>query len=120
MTTDTSSIYLSGLERHGVPYSDELGRVFVSLPERLPFEELDESIMHVCKGEERLFDLAIIYYGGMYRNAVDLWPIIAQAQEDPIIDPSIPLAVGEVIMIPSISYIEMTAFGTPLTEYPRL
>jgi len=115
-------INLHGLERHGEPYADEEDRVFVSLPERLPSMERDDSGIHVVQSEdgETLMDIAILYYKGLFRNPVDMWEVIAQFQEHTIVDPSVPLSRGTVLLIPSTEYISDVAFGDSLSEFPQL
>ena len=118
-TLEDLTIYLYGLEKHGTPYIADSIKVYVSLPERIPFEIRDDSITHVCTGKERVFDLAIRYYRGLYKNPIDHWRTIAQFQEDPIIDPSIPLRSGRIITIPSPAFNDDVAYGDSLTDYPQ-
>lgn len=113
-------VFLGGLERHGEPYSYEDGKTYVSLPERLPDEERDDSTTHIATGNENLLDIAVLYYGGAYRNPVDLWQVIAQFQEETIIDPSVPVEKGTVVLIPSVDYCTEIAFGEMLSDYPQI
>ena len=112
-------IKLHGLLRHGSPYVSEYdGRVHLSLPERLPFVVRDDSRTHVAKGAENCFDLAKLYYNKDSKSA-DKAEIIAQFQEDPILDLSTPIQYGRVVIIPSEKYIQFIAYGDSLTEYPE-
>lgn len=116
---DILGIYLQGLERHGVAYTDGEGRLFVSLPEHLPFEVRDDSGVHVCKGGETLLELAIGYYRDSYANPIDMVDVIAEFQENRIVDRSVPLEAGRIVLIPSTTYNEEIAFGEDLSEYPQ-
>jgi len=114
-------IYLKGLSRHSTVYEDTTrGELHLTLPERLPYEPTDDCWIHICHGDERLFDIAIAYFKDAYQDAVDLWETIAQFQEEPIQDPFVPLPEGKVLLIPSVNYIETTVFGEPLTQWPQL
>jgi len=113
------SRHLEGLARHGYPYRrTEDGKTYLSLPERLPYEPDDAARIHVCKGAERLMDLAIMYFP-RDPNAIDRAIVIGQYQEDPIIDPFVPLLANRIVMIPSESYFQGTAYGESLTDDPE-
>ena len=114
------TLTLQWLNRHGQAYKNEQGEIHVTLPERLPHMDRDDTITHVCKRGERLQDLAVHYYKEYFENAVDCWEIIAQFQEDPIVDGSSELQVGRVLAIPSADYIQEVALGDPLHDYPQL
>lgn len=114
------TVYLPWLARHGQAYQNAAGVIHLTLPERLPHVIRDDSVIHVCKGDERLQDIAVYYYRDTYENAVDMWEVIAQFQEDPIVDGSIPLPANRVLEIPSVEYIQEVALGEPLHEYPAI
>jgi len=115
------SLHLPWLARHGQSYQNADGEVHLTLPERLPHEDRDDTITHVCKAGERLYDIAIHYFkDSMGDYAVDCWEIIAQFQEDPIIDGSVLLESNRVLLIPSDEYIQEVALGDPLHEAPLL
>jgi len=112
-------LFLGGLLRHGTPYiSSYDGRVHLSLPERLPFTQRDDTKTHICKGHENCYDLAVSYYPRV-ADPAERAEIIAQFQEDPILDLTVPLPQGRLVLIPSESYIQFIAFGDSLTEYPE-
>ena len=118
--TEDLNVYLTGLAIHGYVYrSAAVDRVFLSLPERLPHQQRHDSRMHICKGSETLFDIANMYYPRA-RRPVDYAQVIAQFQEDPVIDLLLPLDVNRIIMVPSEEYIQDIAYGSSLTEYPVL
>ena len=118
--TAALSIDLPWLARHGQGYQNALGEIHLTLPERLPHVERDDTVTHICKSGERLQDIAVYHYKETYSNAVDMWEIIAQFQEDPIVDGSLLMEAERVLLIPSPEYILEVALGDPLHEYPRL
>jgi hypothetical protein len=112
---------LSWLNRHGDVYQNEDGELHLTLPERLPHQVRDDTFVHPCKeGGEYLLDIAVYYYKNQIANPVDCWEIIAQFQEDPIVDGSVPLPGGTALQIPSIEYIIEVALGEQLRQYPEL
>lgn len=118
---DSLGLYLSGLARHARAYRDDAtGKIFLTLPERLPFINREDTRIHKCKGAERVLDLALLYYRNIYSDPVDYWPVIAQFQPEPIIDPFIPLAAGLIVLIPSPSYIQEIVNGDTLVDFPQL
>lgn len=119
MPTERLGIVSSGLDRHSTFY-DEGGILYQTVPERLPSELREDSITHICSGGEYLVDLACKYYGKYINDPVDYYIIIAQFQEYPIQDPLAPLEEGQIIMIPSIQYINDVAFGDSLEEDPEV
>jgi len=110
--------YLSGLLRHGTVYQNSLGETHVYLPERLPHSHDEMVRTHVCRGAENLFDICVQHYKSRVRDPIDTVEIVAQYQEDPIIDYSIPPPAGTVLQMPSPAYIQDVAYGESLTEFP--
>ena len=113
-------VYLQGLERHGVPYMKDGGYVYLSLPERLPHQIRDDTSLHPCMGDETVLDLALSYFRGRYADPVKIAFAIAQFQETPILDMSVPLVKGRIIEIPSDDYLDEIAYGEALAETPQI
>lgn len=111
----TSSVY-----RHALAVRKDDGSIIFQVPERIPFEDRDDTIVHVCNGQEYLWELAQRYYGDIRDVALDLWDIIAQFQPEPVTDSSVPIAEGTEILIPSIDYIEEVVSGESLSETPEI
>ena len=108
--------YLSWLGRHGELYCNHLGETHLTITERLPYVDYDDVITHICKKGECLLDVAVYYYKDRVDRPADCWEIIANYQDDPIIDGSVPLTAGRVILIPPQSYIQEVALGMALRE----
>ena len=120
MADDFLGVDLLELERHGIAYTKSDGTVRLSLPERVPYVQRDDNDHYVCRGGETLIDVAIMAYKKFYQHPMDQWPILQQCQEDPILDPSLPLPQGLVLVVPSPSFNEEVAYGEDLTEYPQI
>ena len=79
---------------------DDDGNLFLS--ERVPFRfvDLTDNRTHLVAQGDTLFSLAGRYYAGLPRPS-GFWWVIADFQPDPIFDPTIELAAGSTIVIPS-------------------
>lgn len=81
--------------------ADENDRIFLS--ERVPFgyEDLSDNRRVVTQQGDSLYSLAGRYFAPLTRPA-GLWWIIADFQPTPIHDPTVQLAAGTTIIIPSL------------------
>lgn len=118
--TIQGQISASGLYRHSTVVSLDDGSVVYRLPERLRYLPMDGTISHVCVNGELLWDIAVLYYGRWRSRALDLWEVLAQFQPSPILDASVPLKSGKVILVPPVEYIEEIAYGTSLATLPAI
>jgi len=119
-TPEEMGIVLSGLSRHGDVYAQEgTGKMFLTLRERMP-RVFDDSTPYACKGGEFLPQVVVSAYKEFFQDPLSLLPVVAEFQEDPIIDLSVPLEQGRMLDLPSISYITDFPFGDPLTEFPDI
>lgn len=93
-TRDSRHIYSRGR-------SDSAGRTF--LTERVPYRYRDfaDNERHTVSQGDTLFSLAAYYFAGSESPSL-LWWIIADFQPNPIIDPTIALQPGQVLVIPSL------------------
>ena len=117
---DSLNVLLPGLYRHGRAYRNSDGEVHIYLPERLLYLEEYEPATHVCRGGERLQDIAVERYKGLVKDPLDMVDIIAQYQQDKIIDTSIRMRQGTVLLLPSLSYVREVAYGDSLAEFPKI
>jgi len=122
MAADTSlaTFSLGGLYRHGYVYEGVDGRLYISVPERMPALEIVDGyypVVHESRGGgETLMNIAIRYYKGILGVPLDAWEVVAQFQEDPVLDPFVPLARGRLLQIPPSSFYSSVVYGTPLSE----
>jgi hypothetical protein len=119
-TIDGLSVYIDRLQRHGAPYRNDDGETHVDLPERLPHVHYEQATTFICGGGERLHDIVIARYNGIVEDPIDMLDIVAQYQEEPILDTSIPLPAGLVLELPPPLYRQDVAYGDSLAEYPKI
>ena len=79
---------------------DENDAVYLTEREPFRFRSFADTRTHIVKNGDTLHTLAARYFGSFKRPA-GLWWVIADFQPDPIFDPTIALAPGEVLLIPS-------------------
>lgn len=99
--------------QYSTKYTDTSGQSFLTEPAPIIYEDSLDNIIHVVQGGERLQDLAHKYFAEFGSNtfpSAGLWYIIAQFQPTPIVDPTIKLADGMKLYIPSKRYVATRIF----------
>lgn len=76
------------------------GEVLLTEPEPFRFRPFDDNRIHNVRGGETLFTIAAKMFRGLPRPA-GFWWVIADFQPDPIHDPTVRLADGATLVIPS-------------------
>lgn len=113
-------IQVQGLYRHGTVEQLPSGLLYLSMPERLPWQQRNDTVIYHTKEAEYLFDIVAGHYSNIYPFPWFLTEVVAQFQPTPIIDPSVPLPDGYELQLPSSEYIETIALGESLGETPEL
>lgn len=84
-------------------YTDEAGALVLERAEPFRFTRLPDNVQHVVGRGDTLFTLAGRYFGPIDPDrACGLWWVIADFQPDPIHDPTLKLAEGRVLVVPSV------------------
>lgn len=89
---------------------DEAGRRFLGPRPRFEYRELDDNSFHTIEEGQRLWHLAQIYYRGV-RRAGNLWWVIADFQPEPILDATLTIEPGTIIIVPSLRTVESQVFA---------
>lgn len=84
--------------------------------EPFPFVDLPDNRQHVCTDGETLRAVAAVEYYAFVRRPNGLWWVIADFQPEPIYDPTLVMAGGQILVIPS----ERTLLERILSEQRRL
>lgn len=89
---------------------DANGKLYLS--DRTPFryQDFTDNISHTVAEGETLWHLAARYFADLPRPA-GLWWVIADFQPDPVFDPTIALAAGSVLVIPSMQTVLTRVFA---------
>jgi len=90
--------------------ADASGRLFLSERSRFLYRSLSDNIMHTVAAGESLFTIAARYYAAVDRPA-GLWWVIADFQPDPIFDPTLRIADGTVLVVPSLQTVLTLVFA---------
>ena len=80
---------------------DDQGRWFLTDREPYGFVRHADNRLHTTVAGDSLFSLAGQYFAALPR-ACGYWWAIADYQAEPVIDPTLELAVGTVVVIPSL------------------
>lgn len=84
---------------------DPEGRSF--LTERVPYgyRDLPDNRFHVVAEGDTLWSLAALYFEGVDR-AAGLWWVVADFQPEPVVDPTIALVPGSIVVVPSLEVLQ--------------
>lgn len=88
----------------------DAGGIELDLRATLEYNPSEDDITHIVEAGDTLHGLAAGYYNGM-PNPATLWWVIADYQPVPIIDPTVVLTPGDLIIIPSPSAVQGALFG---------
>lgn len=93
-----------------VAVKDSQGALVLHGAKPFRFRHFPDTREHVVQEGDTLQSLAFKYFQGMPRPA-GLWWIIADFQPDPIHDPTVRLAVGRMLYIPSLRTVQEEIFS---------
>ncbi len=79
---------------------DEEGRTSLTWREPVRYRSDSRNTYHRVVRGDTLWTLADTYYQGFYNNPADLWWLIADYQDPPIVDPTLRLEEGSLVVIP--------------------
>lgn len=84
---------------------DASGRAY--LTDRTPYgyRDLPDNREHVVREGDTLWGLAALYFSGVERPA-GLWWVIADFQPDPVVDPTVALVPGSIVVVPSLATLQ--------------
>lgn len=88
---------------------DSGGRQFLDDREPFGYRALADNTTHVVKEGESIFTIAGHHFRPHPRPA-GLWWIIADFQPNPVHDPTLQLAPGSVLVLPSLQTVKMLIF----------
>jgi hypothetical protein len=89
---------------------DEDERLFLTEREPYRYREHPDTRIHVVAQGDTLFELAGRYFAPVPR-ACGLWWVIADFQPDPVLDPTLELAVGRRLYVPSLRMVTDVIFS---------
>lgn len=90
--------------------TDSSGRISLSEREPYRFRDLADNRRHICRQGDTLQSLAERYLTGL-PDPAQLWWVIADFQPAPIHDPTLELAIGRELWIPSVRTVTSRIFN---------
>lgn len=97
---------------------DPEGRSF--LTERTPYgyRGLPDNRQHVVQEGDTLHSLAALYFAGVERPA-GLWWAVADYQPEPVVDPTLALVPGSVVVVPSLQTLQTRILNEARRRLPE-
>lgn len=80
---------------------DSAGRMYLTEREPYRYRAFTDNMTHTCVAGDTLQNIASRYFVPL-PDAAQLWWIIADFQPTPIVDPTLALQPGDVLIIPSV------------------
>jgi len=117
---DVRDIRLRGLYRHSTVEQTDEGRIYPGLPERVSWELRDDTALYRTAEKEYLHDIVVGFYKGYYTQPLFVVEIVAQFQQPPIIDVSVPLPADYTLQLPSTDFIESVAMSDDSVWLPEM
>jgi len=104
-------IFPSSRYRFCVEYEDSDGNSH--LDEREPFRYQDEpdNEFHTVIDGDTWWGIAALYFQGMSR-ACGIWWLLCEYQPTPVVDPTIALKPGSVVVVPSLRLVRTQVFSS--------
>jgi hypothetical protein len=96
--------------RHCRGVLDDAGNTLLTQREPFGFRRFADTIEHRVVEGDSLWGLAARYYAALERPA-GYWWVIADFQPEPIVDPTLTLEVGRVLVIPSLRVLTDVILG---------
>ena len=94
-------------------FFDAQNRTYIGPRERFFFEDLEGNIPHTVRDGDDWHSLAYQYYGRALSGQVNLWWGIADFQPEPVLDPTLTLQPGTIILIPPLHVLQGELEGLP-------
>lgn len=91
--------------RFSLGFLDDDEHLFLSEAVPYAYRDLPDNRQHVVVTGDTLYNLAGRYFAGMPRPSA-FWWVIAQFQPDPILDPTVALVEGVVVVVPSLATLQ--------------
>jgi len=89
---------------------DEAGVPYLTEPEPFAYRDERDNRVHTVAEGETLWGLAHFAFAG-YPRPCGLWWVIGQYQPTPIVDPTVALAAGSQLFIPSERVVRLMLFN---------
>ena len=102
--------------RYCTQYQDDDEKYYLDEREPFRFREEADNRIHKAKAGDTWWGLAHIYFDGIPRKC-GLWWLLCEYQPTPIIDPTIAIKEGELIIIPSLRVLRMLVFNQERRRY---
>lgn len=102
--------------RYCTEYQDDDGNYYLDEREPFRYQDVSDNRFHTVIDGDTWWGLAHLYFSG-YTRQCGLWWLLCEYQPTPVIDPTLRLEPGDVIVIPPMRMVRMEVFSSERRKY---
>ena len=91
-------------------YTDGTGRPYLDEREPFRYRAASDNVFHTAAQGDTWWGLAQRYYP-QFERASGLWWVLCEYQPQPVVDPTLAIAAGTVVVIPSARALRLEVFS---------
>ena len=91
-------------------YTDATGRPYLDEREPVRYRAAADNVFHTAQAGDTWWGLAQRYFPG-YERASGLWWVLCEYQPQPVVDPTLAIPAGTVVVIPAARLLRLEVFA---------
>jgi nucleoid-associated protein YgaU len=103
-------IYPESRYRYNRAYADAVAYPYLDEREPVRYRAERDNVFHTAQAGDTWWGLAQRYYPG-YERASGLWWALCEFQPQPVVDPTLAIPAGTVVVIPSARLLRLAVFS---------
>jgi nucleoid-associated protein YgaU len=104
------ALYPESRYRYCRAYADAAGRAYLDEREPVRYRAATDNAFHTAQEGDTWWGLAQRYFPG-YARASGLWWVICEYQPQPVVDPTLAIPAGTVVVIPPARLLRLEVFS---------
>lgn len=109
-------IFPTSRYRYCIEYQDADENSYLDEREPFRYQEIEDNRFHRVVDGDTWWGIASLYFQGFPR-ACGLWWLLCEYQPEPVIDPTIALAPGSIVVVPPMRLVRMEVFNSERRRY---
>ncbi len=98
-------------------YADAEGRLYLDEREPFPYRDEPDNVLHTVVEGDTWWGLVWRYLQGAAEYPERLWWLLCEYQPTPVLDPTLCLVPGTLVIIPSLRLVRMKVFSDQQRQY---